>query len=166
MLWPPFAQSALYLLTCKYLGLLITLCAPRAMTWIEVVHGSLQLWLIVESGRCPDLEKEVKTAKWKRRNRNGPITRLGNNLGRLLNTAATSINRLITWAIGNKPADKERLTWTKAEFRNQRRARKGLSSGQGYNKQNIGRSSWHRVAVIVCLVATAGRAKAYFPTGS
>jgi hypothetical protein len=75
MLWPPFAQMIRCLLTWEYLYLLITICMPSAAAWVEVLHGSFQLWLIVECGRRGDSEKEVKTSKWKRRNRTGPIPR-------------------------------------------------------------------------------------------
>ena len=159
MLWPPFARMAWYLFTWEYLALLITLCAPCAAAWIEVVHGSFQLWLIVECGRRHDSKQEVKAAKWKRRHRKGPVARLEDSLGRFLDTAITYLDRLVTWAVGNEPTTKERLTWTAAGFRNQRRVRKGLSSGQGYNKRSIGTSSWHRTAAIICLVATTGRAE-------
>ena len=115
------------------MALLITLCAPCAAAWIEIVHGSFQLWtMIVECGRRHGSKQEVKTAKWKRRHRKGPVARLEVSLGRLLNTATTYLDRLVTWAVGNEPTTKERLTWTAAGFRNQRRVRKGLSSGQGY----------------------------------
>ena len=151
---------AWYLLMWEYMALLITLCAPCAAAWIEVVHGrSFQLWLIVECGRRTDSKQEGKTAKWKRRHRKGPIARLGVSLGRLMSAATTYLDRLVTWAFGNEPTTKERLTWTAASFRNHRRVRKGLSSGQGYNKRRIGTSSWHRAAAIICLVATTGRAE-------
>ena len=159
MLWPPFARMARYLLTWGYLCLLITLCMPSTAAWVEVVHGSFQLWLIVECGRRGDSKKDVKTAKWKRRNRKGPITRLQLRLGHCLETAANLIDRLITWAIGDEPTDKERLTWTSAEFRNQKRVRKGMSSGKGFNKRHLGTSLWHKTAAIICLVATTGRAE-------
>ncbi len=69
------------------------------------------------------------------------------------------LDNLVVWAIGNEPTDKERLTWTHARFRNQRRVRKGMSSGQGYNKRKVGTSEWFQTAAVVCLLATSGQAK-------
>ena len=158
MLWPPFARMAWYLLTWEYLCLLITLCVPCAAAWVEVVHGSFQLWLIVECGRRGDSKKskgQVETPEQERAHHKASTT----TRTVWLDTTATIVDRLVTWAIGDEPTDNERLTWTNAEFRNQTRVRKGMSSGQGFNKRKLGTSLWHKTAAIICLVATTGRAE-------
>jgi GAG-pre-integrase domain len=160
MLWPPLVQFAWYLLTWKYLEQALTLCIPCVVTWVDIVRGWFLLWLIVKNGHRHGSRQEVKTAKWKSRNRNGLVVRICKTVGRKIDTATTILDRAVTWLIGDEPTVKEKLTWTRPRFSIQKRVRKDRSRGQGYNKRNLGTSTWFRTAAVVCLVATTSRTEA------
>jgi hypothetical protein len=97
-----------------------------------------------------------KSAKWKKRFRKSCIGRTVDRLATIIDDVTTQIDRVVTWAIGSEPTYKERMTWNKATFKNQRRVRHDRSSGQGYSKRKLGTSEWQRTSAIVCLLATAG----------
>ena len=160
MLWPPIVRFALYLLTWKYLEQALTLCIPCLVTWVDIVRGWILLWLIVESGHRDSSRQEIKTAKWKSRNRNSLVFRICGVFGRKIEAATNLLDRAVAWLIGDEPTLKEKLTWTRPRFSIQTRVRKGMSSGQGYNKRNIGTSAWFKTAAAICLVATMSKAEA------
>ena len=157
MLWPTtILRFAWCLLTWEYLGQALALCFNGAELWVDIVRGCCLYWLI---GKLSDpVERsglfENESTKWKRKRK--AIQRQMANIG---NQALNQIDKAVTWAIGNEPTYKERLTWTSATFSCQQRVRKDRSRGQGYNKRRLGTSDWFRTASIVCLLATSGKAK-------
>ena len=80
-------------------------------------------------------------------------------LGSLGNRLISLLDTTVTWAIGDEPTHKERLTWTRPTFKSQRRVRKGTSSGQGFSKRKLGTTNWFRTAAVICLMSNTGHAK-------
>lgn len=89
------------------------------------------------------------------------MTKINERIGQASTSALFYLNKTITWILGDKPTKKEQLTWTSPRFRVQERVRKGMLSGQGFNKRKLGTSAWFRTAATVCLIAgTAGHTQA------
>ena len=127
--------------------------------WVDVVRGWCIYWAINSSA---DLKGSFRneSMKWKKRQRKGYLGISADQIATIMNRATMQLDRAVTWAIGSEPTDKERMTWTKAPFKYQRRVRHDRSTGQGYNKRKMGTSEWHRTSAIICLLAAAGTTQA------
>ena len=124
----------------------------RRRSWLVVVFyprrkGSNGPWLVETR------EFEVETTTEQR-----PPGQVSKRIERMAATAIVYLNIIATWVVGDEPTKKERLTWTSPRFRAQKRVRRGMWSGQGFNKRKLGTSTWFRTAATVCLIAsTAGQ---------
>ena len=159
MFWPTVLRFIWYLMTWEYLGYALETFMQGANVWVDIVRGGLLYWAINNSADNRVLVRD-ESRKWKKKHRKGYIKKAADLLTSVINGAIQQIGRVVTWAIGSEPTDKERLTWTKAPFNCQRRVRYDRSTGQGYNKRKTGTSQWHRTTAIVCLLATAHHTQA------
>jgi hypothetical protein len=126
-----------------------------AEMWVNVVRGYVACLLI---GRCMDCNGlfSIESPTWKKQHRGERVKKIIGQLSNLGMAATELLDRAVTWTIGDKPTDKERLTWTSPRFRCQRQVRSDQSAGQGYSKRQTTRrtSEWFKTTAIVCLMAT------------
>ena len=79
------------------------------------------MYWAIRNSADPDGSMRDESSKWKKRLRKGHIGWTADRLASFVDHAAVQIDKVVTWAIGSEPMDKKRMTWTKANFKNQRR---------------------------------------------
>jgi Reverse transcriptase (RNA-dependent DNA polymerase)/GAG-pre-integrase domain len=148
-------------MTWEYLGQALALYLKGAEVWVDIARGCCMFWLIVRLNDPTDRGDSYRneSSKWKRRHKTNRYTKMCNRLSVLGSNLLSQIDRAVTWAIGDEPTHKERLTWTSPRFRCQQRVRRDRSTGQGYNKRRMGTSEWYRTAAVISLMVTSGQAK-------
>ena len=154
MFWPPLVRLLLFILTWERLELILTICIPSAVIWVDIVRNLVTYWLIVrfdDHGIKPKWKRRHRSKTWKQCE--GIVCAVGKYTIRMLDKA-------VTWTIGSEPTKREMMTWRDQSVNYQQRVRKGRSSGKGHCKRRLRTSEWYKTASIICLIARVGNSHA------
>jgi hypothetical protein len=120
--WPKILRCIWYLVTSEYPGYALATCFLGAEVWVDIARGGVISWSITDSSDQTGLFGSEST-KRKKRLRKGYIGRTADCLlAAFLDGIIEQVDKLVTWAIGSEPMDKERTTWKKAPFKYQRQS--------------------------------------------